>query len=69
MFKVPPELNRIVYQDPVERKRRERAERIAREREEEANRKDPFAGFGQKPIVQPIEPFPYQGARNHKSLV
>jgi len=48
-FKVPQELSKIVYQDPVERKKRERIERIAREREEMARLKDPFANMGQKP--------------------
>jgi len=37
-FKVPPELSKIVYQDPLERKKREREERIERERAEMLNR-------------------------------
>jgi hypothetical protein len=53
-FKVPPELSKIVYQDPLERKKREREERIERERAEMANRQDPFASLGQRPMSRQV---------------
>lgn len=49
-FKVPPELSKIVYQDPLERKKRERQERIERERAEMAKGLDPFANLGQRQL-------------------
>ncbi len=51
---MPPELSKIVYQDPLERKKREREERIERERAEMANRQDPFANLGQRPMSRQV---------------
>jgi len=38
--------HKILYEDPLEKKRRERQERIDKERAEMANLSDPFAQLG-----------------------